>query len=163
MGVEKGFTADGYIADQDALEGQRYRSIPAVINGCGPVAAYNLRRFLAQQPDWREVFAEMDGMHRVCLPGPTLMSVMREYLNRHIPGLRETAGREAALAAARESRAGIFRYREKHEPHFVSFLRTGEDEFRFFNVDDGLEDCRMSMETFGREHLTGGMVIVFTV
>ncbi len=30
MDAEKGFTADGYIADQDALESWRYRSIPAL-------------------------------------------------------------------------------------------------------------------------------------
>ena len=163
MKTEEAFSADGYIRDQDALGDVRYRTIAASFNGCGPIAAYNLRRFLGQEPDWREVFREMDAMHRVCVAGPTLMTVMRAYLQRHVPELRETAGREQAIAAARQSRAGVFRYRERFEPHFVSFLRTGEDEFRFFNVADGLEDCRMSMEDFAREHLTGGMVIVFTV
>ena len=32
-----------------------------------------------------------------------------------------------------------------------------------FNVDDGLEDCRMSMEQFGAEHFLGGTVIAMTV
>ena len=163
MTIEEAFSPDGYITDQDAFETLRYRTIPASINGCGPIAAYNLRHFLGQAADWRQIFAEMDAMHRLRVPGPTLMTVMREYLNAHIPGLRETMGREEALAAAAQSRAGIFRYREKQEPHFVSYLRTEEGDFRFFNMADGLEDCRMSMERFGAEHLRGGTVIVFTV
>ena len=161
--IEQGFSPDGYITDQDCFHSLRYRTMPADINGCGWIAAYNLRRFLGQQADWRQVMAELDGMHRLRVPGPTLMVVMREYLQRHVPGVRETVGREEALAAAEKSRAGIFRYREKFEPHFVSYIRSGEGLFRFFNVDDGLEDSEMSMERFGAEHLRGGTVIVFTV
>ena len=161
--LEEGFSADGYIIDQDCFHSLRYRTMPADINGCGWIAAYNLRRCLGQEADWREVLRELEGMHLWNVPGPTLMTVMRAYLTRYVPGIRETVGREEALAAAARSRAGIFRYRERREPHFVSFLRAENGEFRFFNVDDGLEDCRMSMERFGREHLRGGTVIVFTV
>ena len=163
MTIEEAFSPDGYITDQDAFEALRYRTIPASINGCGPIAAYNLRHFLGQKADFRQIFSELDAMHRLRVPGPTLMTVMRRYLNEHIPDLRETVGREQALAEAAKSRAGIFRYREKNEPHFISYLRMGEGEFRFFNVADGLEDCRMTMEQFGAEHLRGGTVIVFTV
>lgn len=163
MTIEEAFSPDGYITDQDAFEALRYRTIPASINGCGPIAAYNLRHFLGQEAPWRQIFAELDAMHRLRVPGPTLMTVMRRYLNEHIPGLRETVGREEALAAAAQSRAGIFRYREKNEPHFVSYVRAEGELFRFFNVADGLEDCRMTLEQFGAEHLCGGTVIVFTV
>ena len=161
--IEQGFSPDGYIMDQDCFHSLRYRTMPADINGCGWIAAYNLRRYLGQEADWRQVMAELDGMHRLRVPGPTLMVVMREYLQRHVPGIRETVGREEALAAAQKSRAGIFRYREKLEPHFVSYIRAEDGLFRFFNVDDGLEDSEMSMERFGVEHLRGGTVIVFTV
>jgi len=160
---EEGFSSDGYIRDQDCFSDLRYRTMPASINGCGWIAAYNLRRFLGQETDWLQVCQELDSMHLLRVPGPTLMTVMRTYLARYVPQARETVGREEALAAAAGSRPGIFRYREGREPHFVRFSRQEDGSFRFFNVSDGLEDCRMSMGQFGREHLLGGTVIVFTV
>lgn len=161
--LEQGFSEDGYITDQDCFSSIRYRTMPADWNGCGPIAAYNLRRWLGQEPEIREVYREMDALHRLHAPGPTTMRVMRLYLSRYAPDFRETEGREAALAAAAGSRAGIFRYREGQEPHFISYIRTGEESFRFFNVDDGLEDCTMSMAQFGEEHLKGGLVIALTL
>ena len=161
--LEQGFSEDGYIVDQDCFHSLRYRTMPASINGCGWIAAYNLRKYLGQDVSYPEVLREMEGLHLWNVPGPTLMTVMRAYLSRHVPQVRETVGREEALKAAAASRAGIFRYREKREPHFVSYLRTEDGRFRFFNVVDGLEDCRMTMEEFGRDHLCGGTVIVFTV
>ena len=160
---EEGFSPDGYIRDQDCFSGVRYRTMPASINGCGWIAAYNLLHALGQTSDWEQVLRDLDGMHRLRVPGPTLMAVMRDYLRRCVPQIRETAGREAAVAAAAESAAGIFRYREGREPHFICFLRTEDRLFRFFNVTDGREDCRMSMEQFAAEHLLGGNVTVFTV
>ena len=160
--LEEGFSRDGFITDQDCFSSVRYRSIPASYNGCGWIAAYNLRRALGQEADWDQIRRELDGMHRVQAPGPTLMVVMRDYLLRYVPGIKETVGREKALSAAAASRAGIFRYREKKIPHFVSFCRLPDGRFRFFNVADGLEDCVMDMEQFGREHFLGGTVIAFT-
>ena len=160
---EDGISPDGYITDQDCFSSVRYRTITADWNGCGWVAAYNLRHFLGHTVDWDEVRAEMDAMHTLRVPGPTLMRVMRGYLGRYVPGYRETAGREDALAAAGESLAGIFRYREGDVPHFICFLRQEDGQFRFFNVDDGLEDCVMPMERFGREHFLRGNVIALTI
>ena len=161
--IEAGFSDDGYIVDQDCFHSLRYRTMPADINGCGWIAAYNLRRACGQDPDWRQVLRELEEMHLWNVPGPTLMTVMRAYLRRYVPAAAETVGREEALAAAAASRAGIFRYRERREPHFVSYVREGDGLFRFFNVADGEEDRRMTMEDFGRGHLRGGTVIVFAV
>ena len=157
--IEEGFSDDGYIVDQDCFHSLRYRTMPADINGCGWIAAFNLRRFLGQDPDWREVLRELEGMHLWNVPGPTLMTVMRAYLQRWVPEARETVGREEALAAAAQSCAGIFRYREKREPHFISYIRTEDGTFRFFNVADGEEDCRMTMADFGRLHLRGACIL----
>ena len=157
----EGFAADGYIVDQDCFHSLHYRTLPADINGCGWIAAYNLRRFLGQESDWREVLRELESMHLWNVPGPTLMNVMRAFLRTYAPEAAETVGREAALAAAEGSRAGIFRYREGREPHFISYIREADGQYRFFNVADGLEDARMSMADFGRDHLRGGTVIVF--
>ena len=160
---EDGISPDGYITDQDCFSSVRYRTITADWNGCGWVAAYNLRHFLGHAVGWDEVRAEMDAMHTLRVPGPTLMRVMRGYLGRYVPGYRETAGREEALAAAEESLAGIFRYREGDTPHFICYIRQPDGQFRFFNVDDEIEDAVMPMAEFGRGHFRRGHVIALTI
>ncbi len=161
--LEMGFSQDGYIIDQDCFFGVHYRTIPANLNGCGWIAAYNLRKFLGHDVTYDEVRQELDNMHFLRMPGPTLMCVMRKYLRRYVPHYRETVGREQAQAAAMESRAGIFRYREGEEPHFVSFVRQEDGLFRFFNMADDFEDCVMPMEQFIHEHCAPGTVIALTV
>ena len=161
--LSEGFSSDGYIIDQDCFSSVRYRGMRADINGCGWIAAYNLRHCLGQTDDWNSVRLEMDGMHTLRIPGPTLMRVMREYLDRHVPGWQETAGRDEAVRKAEASHAGIFRYTEGREPHFISFIRAEDGLFRFFNVADGLEDCSMPMARFASEHFLRGNVIALTV
>ena len=160
---EDGFSSDGFITDQDCFSSVRYRTMRADVNGCGWIAAYNLRHALGEELDWNEVCLEMDTMHSLRIPGPTLMRVMREYLTKHVPDFRETVGRDEAVAAAKECFAGVFRYREGHEPHFVSFVRQPDGRFRFFNVTDGLEDAEMTMAEFAGGHLLRGTVIALTV
>ena len=161
--LDMGFSAEGYIIDQDCFFDFRYRTIPANLNGCGWIAAYNLRKFLGHEVSFDQVRQELDGLHFLRVPGPTLMCVMRKYLARYVPQCRETVGRDAALAAAQRSRAGIFRYREGHEPHFVSYIRQENGLFRFFNMADDFEDCAMTMEQFIAEHCAPGTVIALTV
>ena len=159
--LEMGFSEDGYIVDQDCFHTLRYRTMPANINGCGWIAAFNLLRALGRGRPYPEILRELEGMHLWNVPGPTLMNVMRAFLRTYAPEAVETVGRKEALAAAENSRAGIFRYREGREPHFISYIREADGLFRFFNVADGLEDARMTMADFGRDHLRGGTVIVF--
>ena len=161
--LEQGFSRDGFITDQDCFSSVRYRTIPASDNGCGFIAAYNLRRALGQAVSWEEVRKEMDGLHRLRIPGPTLMNVMRKYLQYHVPGCKEVSGRNEAVSAAEESSAGIFRYMEGHIPHYVSYMLQDDGRFRFFNVAEGLEDCTMTMKQFAEEHLRWGSVIVLCV
>lgn len=158
--LSEGFSSDGFIRDQDCFSSVRYRTMPASINGCGWIAAFNLLHELSGEEDWDRVRRELDDLHRVRVPGPTMLPVMRSYLFSRVPALQELRGREAALAAAAGSRAGIFRYREEKTPHFVFYCRSG-DGFRFFNVADGLEDTLMPMEQFGEEHLKGRLVVLF--
>ena len=158
--AEKGaeaWTEDGYLKDQDALTEMTYRTIPACYNGCGPLAAFDLRKAAEQDPEIGDVFREMDSMHLLCLPGPTFMYVMRRYFRKYLPGFKEIEGRENALRAAENSRMGMYRYHEQRVPHFVAYYRT-EEGFRFFNVSDGKEDVIMSMEEFAEEHLLEGPV-----
>jgi len=157
---ETAWTADGYIKNQDALSAYTYRTIPAGNNSCGPVSAFNLRRRAGQDARIADVLAEMDAMHLLNIPGPTLLSVMRRYLSRYLPGWRQVRGRDAALAAAERSRMGIIRYYEELVPHFVAYFRVGDGAFRFFNVSDDTEDAVLTMAAFGEAHLRGGSVIL---
>ena len=161
--LEFGFAPDGYIIDQDCFSSFRYRTIPANLNGCGWIAAYNLRKALDHDVSFDEVRQELDDLHFLKAPGPTLMCVMRKYLKLHVPQYRETIGREEALMDAQESMAGIFRYREGHEPHFTSYIRQADGSFRFFNMADDFEDCVMPMEQFIGEHCAPGTVILLWV
>jgi len=156
-----GWTADGYIRDQDCFSAYTYRTLPASVNACGCVAAFDLRRAEGQSVSFADVLAEMDGMHLLRIPGPTQTRVMRAYLAKYLPGFAETRSREACLAALRGSRMGVLRYHEEQVPHFVAYLRTGEDAFRFFNVSDGAEDRVFTAEEFARGHLRGGPVRLF--
>ena len=153
----RAWTADGYIKDQDALRSCVYRTMPASINGCGPVAAYNLRRRAGQDAAFADVLDELDAMHPFRAPGPTLMRVMRRYLRRYLPGGREARGRRAAVAAAARSEMGVFRYLEQGVPHFVAYFRA-PGGFRFFNVSDDTEDAVLPMASFAAAHLRGGSV-----
>ncbi len=155
---EEAWTADGYVKNQDALGAYTYRSIPANHNSCGPVAAFNLRRRAGQDARIGDVIAELDGMHLLRVPGPTHLPALRRYLRKYLPGWRETAGREACLAAMEHSRMGVVRYHEQRVPHFVAYFRTEDGEFRFFNVSDEREDAVLTAEDFGAGHLRGGSV-----
>ena len=160
---EEGISSDGYIYDQDCFSSVRYRTMPADWNGCGWIAAYNLRHALGHTVFWDDVRKEMDDMHTLRIPGPTLMRVMRQYLERYVPGYRETAGRIDASSAAENSSAGIFRYTEGNVPHFICFVRQADNRFRFFNVNDDMDECILPMRQFAEEHFLRGTVIALTV
>lgn len=147
-----GFSQDGYIIDQDYFDAYEYRTMHADINGCGWIAAFNIRHYLGHGVGFETVLNEMDRMHSLRIPGPTTMPVMRAYIRKYMPGMTEHIGREAARAAALGSRAGILRYTEAGVPHFISFIQEGE-VYRFFNVNDGLEDFTASMEMFFDTHV----------
>lgn len=159
--MEKGFTADGYIMDQDCFEEYIYRGISSAINGCGWIAAYDFLRGLGKTVDFRQVHREMNAYFPRQIPGPTPVRILRRYLRRwgRYP-LRW--GRRNSLKAASGSRAGILRYWEGNEPHFVAYIRAEGDRFRFFNVCDGQEEILLSMREFFRVHCVRGLVRVIT-
>lgn len=159
----EGISSDGYIIDQDCFSSVHYRTMRADINGCGFIAAYNLRHSLGHPVDWEEVREELDRMHALRIPGPTLMRMMRDYLSKYVPEYRETVGRDEAVAAMKHSTAGIIRYTEGREPHFISYIRMEDGLFRFFNVTDGREDYITDADHFAKEHFLHGTVIALTV
>lgn len=159
------FSADGYIIDQDLFTDVTYRTTLASYNGCGWMAAYNLRHALGQKVYWDDVRREMDGLHTVRFPGPTLMRVMRTYLGKYVPGYKETVGKNEATRLAAISRAGIFRYWEEGIPHFITFVKVPDTDhiFRFFNVNDDILDEKIDMFDFSAGHFVRGSVIALTV
>ncbi len=157
-----GFSRDGYIVDQDFFSAYIYRRMTSDINGCGWIAAYNLRHALGQDVSFEDVNREMDAMIRVQIPGPTPMRVMRAYLCRYA-GVRSAFGKRASLAAAERSFAGVLRYREGPVSHFICFVRTEGPRFRFMNVADGQEDITETMSDFFRGHCRRGHVRALTV
>ncbi len=159
--MEKGFTPDGYVLDQDCFEHCLYRGMSSAINGCGWIAAYNFLHALGSDVDYRSVHRDMDDFFPVKIPGPTPVRILRRYLRRwgRYPLV---FGRKHSLAAALRSRTGILRYWEGDVPHFVTFVREKDGLFRFFNVCDGGEEMTLSMEEFFRTHCLRGLVRVIT-
>ncbi len=80
--MEKGFTTDGYILDQDCFEDYIYRGISSAINGCGWIAAYDFLRGLGKTVDFWQVHREMNAFFPQQIPGPTPVRVLRQYLRR---------------------------------------------------------------------------------
>ena len=66
-------------------------------------------------------------------------------------------------AAASAAPAGILRYWEGNTPHFISFLRQEDGNYRFFNVADGQEDFIMPMDRFFAEHCRRGLLRTLTL
>lgn len=162
---DRKFSEDGYIIDQDLFTDCYYRTCTSDYNGCGWIAAYNLRHALGQDVYYDDVRDEMDRMHEERVPGPTLMRVMRPYLAKYIPEVRETVGKDEATKKAAESYAGIFRYTEGDVPHFITFVRadTKAPLYRFFNVNDDIIDDIFEMHSFAKEHFLKNSVIALTV
>jgi hypothetical protein len=156
-----GFSEDGYIVDQNCFAAYRYRGMRSDINGCGWIAAYDLRHALGQPVGFEEVRRDMDAMFPIKIPGPTPVRVLRRYLDRHVR-VRFSVGKAAVLEAAGRSRAGILRYREGAEPHFVAYTVQADGLCRFFNVADGLEDFTATMKDFLGGHCRRQVVRALT-
>ena len=157
----RGFSGDGYIIDQNALTDYPYRGMTSDVNGCGWVAAYNLRRAMGQDADFDDVRREMNAMFPLQIPGPTPMRKLRRYLKRYLR-FRFVPGKRAALAAAESSAAGILRYWEGRTPHFITFIRRPDGRYRFLNVSDGREDFIAPMDEFFRRRCRMGWIRVLT-
>lgn len=156
--MRPGFSEDGYIIDQNFFGAYRYRGLTSDYNGCGWIAAYDLRRAQGHDVDFEQVHRDMNAMFPFQIPGPTPMRKLLRYLARH-GRYRLIWGKRRSLAAAGKAQAGIIRYLEEDTPHFVPFVRT-DGGYRFFNVSDGQEELVCSMDDFFRDHCRKGFVRV---
>ena len=159
--MRKGFSKDGYITDQNHFSAYRYRGMASSWNGCGWVAAYDLRRAQGHDVDFETVHRDMNALFPFQIPGPTPVWKLRLYLSRH-GKYRLTVGKKASLAVARQAPAGILRYWEGSTPHFITFVRQQDGRYRFFNVADRLEDFIMDMDAFFQGHCVRGLIRVIT-
>ena len=159
--MRKGFSKDGYITDQDHFSAYKYRGMTSNYNGCGWIAAYNLRRAQGHDVDFESVHRDMNALFPFQIPGPTPVWKLRLYLARH-GKYQLTVGKKASLAAAEQAPAGILRYWEGKTPHFVPFIRQGDGRYRFLNVNDRMEDFICPMDEFIRGHCIHGLVRVIT-
>lgn len=155
--MEKGFAPEGYITDQDCFPQLIYRGIGSNINGCGWIAAHNFLLALGMTPGYETVHRDMNAFFPRQIPGPTPVRVLRRYLRR-FGAFPLAVGRKKSLATGRTCRAGILRYWEGKEPHFIAFVPQEGGLFRFFNVCDGGEDMTLSLEEFFRTHCRRGLV-----
>lgn len=158
-----GFSKDNYIVDQDYFGKYSYRTVKSSRNGCGWIAVYNLKHYLFGETDFDSIRNEMDAMHKIRMPGPTKMTVMRKYLKRYIPNFKEYHGRQKVIAIAKKSSAGIFRYYEEKIPHFVFFYKQNGAVYRFMNVNDGLEDFCSTIDDFAKSHFVFGTYILLVI
>ena len=132
---ERAMTADGYIKDQDYTDDIPYGYWPSSFNGCGWIAVFNYMHGMGMPDTPEEVYAEMlrilpyEG--RRGTPFPTMAEFFRK---RGIPASRHY-GQKGLLRKADGVPAGIVRYVERGEPHYVAFVRTGEGRYRFLRAD----------------------------
>lgn len=157
--MANGFSSDGYIIDQNCFTGYQYRGMSSDFNGCGWIAAFNFLRGLERDLPFETVLKDMNALFPLQVPGPTPLRFLLRYLRRHTE-LRFVRGRKAGLSAARKSRAGILRYCESGIPHYVAYIKTQPELYRFFNVADGLEDYSDSMQNFFRTRCRGYIRVI---
>ena len=158
-----GFSKDNYIIDQDYFGEYLYRTIKSSRNGCGWIAVYNLKHYLFGETDFDCIRKEMDTMHKIRMPGPTKMTIMRKYFKKYIPNFKEYHGRQKVIDIAKKSSAGIFRYYEEKIPHFVFFCKQDGNMYRFMNVNDGLEDFYSKIDDFAKSHFMFGTYILLVI
>lgn len=153
MNVSKAFSDDGFLVDQRYTESYPYGRFSSALNGCGWIAAYNLLHALGRPVDC----AAVNRMLNVMLPWKgcfgTPVRTMRLFLSgQHVP-VRKVTGRKRFLAALPGCYAGIIRYLDGYEPHYVAFYRLDADTFRFLNAREGEQHHCTDMETFLHEQV----------
>lgn len=148
------FSDDGYIINQDLMEGNQYqyRGCPSSYNGCGWIAAYNLLHANNINIYFDTVRLELDKIHSNN-GWPTPEDMLEEYIKRKgLSPEKVTTDTISIIDIANKYNSGIFQYNEDGTPHYVAFVKTSPNIFRFFNVGDYFTDKEMTMEKFARDH-----------
>lgn len=158
----KGYSNDNYITDQDYFSEFIYRGCSANYNGCGPIAVYNLMHYSSLDISLDKIISEMNDMYLFKIPGPTSMKVLKKYLEKYFNTVTEYHCKLTCIEKMCSVSSGIIRYNETGVPHLVFFYKVKDEAYRFFNVNDGLEDCILSIEDFSKRILPGYVVLITT-
>ena len=151
--VPPGFSADGFILDQDALSDYPYGRYRTDWNGCGWIAAYNLLLACRRKADPRVICREMsDALHFGGTFG-TAVSIVRGCLRDHGVETDLIVGKSRCLAACARTRCGILRFHDGEYPHYVTFASDRDGLYRFYNSDPADDSHLHTMEDFFREHM----------
>lgn len=150
---KKAFSSDGYIINQDYTAELPYGVYASSYNGCGWIAMFNLLKALGMEPDYGQVYREMCAILPYEGRMGTPVETMEQYLREKGIPYDYAEGKERVGEIAEAYAAGIFRYAEQGDPHYVAFRNEGGGRFRFFNADTSKEMHICSMERFFREHV----------
>lgn len=149
----KALSRDGYIINQEHTGDIPYGRLSSDINGCGWMAAFNFFKAAGRPRPAMEIKKELEAgstFHGSLGTGPCRL---RRYIEKNGYLLRTAATPADALLLARSARVGCLFYIDGREPHFVTFVRQEDGQFRFFNAIPGEEQHIVSMPDFFQRYV----------
>lgn len=148
-GMKRGaLSTDGYLINQNLVSDMPYGHLPSDVNGCGWIALYNLERSIGRKVSVDDVYKRSLAIlpFRGILGSP--MHMMKRYLKENDISFHMVYGKKALIRASGMAKAGIIRYIDGYEPHYVAFRRIGKNRFRFYNAIPGMRRHDRRMEEF---------------
>lgn len=147
---KRAFSPDGYIIDQRKTRQLQYGRYTSDWNGCGWIAAYNLLRYFGRRDSAETVNAALAAIlpHQGRMGTP--VRTMKKYLAAEGLPCRVVWTRRRILREIRSAPAGILRYIDEGAPHYVTFVRSGGEKWRFFNAIEGESAHVCTMAEFFR-------------
>ena len=138
---------EGLIIKQSGLKGMRYGDSTSDFNGCGWIAAYNVRRMLGEDVTPAEVIRDMEDTTLLGGVFGTHPFEMARYLSEQGYDVTCTMSGKNMEKAAEEADAGIYfyMYKEKgewprgHNMAFRKSKRGRNGRYTFYNWDDKKE------------------------
>lgn len=138
---------EGLIIKQSDLEGMRYGEHASDFNGCGWIAAYNVRRMLGEEVTPAEVIRDMEDTTLLGGFFGTHPFEMARYLSEQGYDVTCTMSGENMEQAAEEADAGIYFYMYwrsdgKPQGHNMAFRKSKRGRngwYTFYNWDDKKE------------------------
>ena len=149
---ENFLSKDDYIIAQYAMSAYPYGNVTSNYNGCGWIAAYNLVHGLGLSFTYKEVYEDMIRILPYKGMAGTPTRTLHKYLTIKEITFTKTRGKKSVLECSKNCRAGVIRYMEGFEPHYVAFIKVNEDKFRYLNIKEGKEDIIMTMKEFLKTH-----------
>ena len=147
------FDEEGFIVHQGLTENVRFGFLSSKRNGCGWIYAYNLLKLCGKEQTIQEVSTALS-------KGNLLGEVFGEsiyriflYLRRNGLPVRIThAFKSVCLRNMAKSKCGILLYIHKRGSHFVTYRKTEDGRYHFYNAVYGDKYTVMSPEEFTKKY-----------